>query len=71
MARTVKEALDFLSKNDQGMFLVYEQGDVSYLHSSLNFNDDVAFQLLYEHALLQTLLQLTAYFCPVYCILFC
>ena len=29
MTTTVNAALDFLSKDDQGMFLLYEQGDVS------------------------------------------
>ena len=29
MSHSVKTALEFLGKNDQGMFLMYEQGDVS------------------------------------------
>ena len=33
MSHNVKTALEFLSKDDQGMFLVYEQGDVSALLS--------------------------------------
>lgn len=35
MTKSVKEALKFLSKNEQGMFLVYEQGDVSCFYFSV------------------------------------
>lgn len=35
MKDNVKAALDFLGKDDDGFFLMYEQGDVSYLPSRM------------------------------------
>lgn len=37
MADNVQAAIDFLSKDDDGFFLMYEQGDVSLLNESSRF----------------------------------